>query len=332
MTRAERRPLRRLAPVMGGVLSLAALVWLGWRMAGEVGPLLAAITWRLALVLLVAALVYAVLGLLLATAWWWLSRVYGDRPRLLHGIAVWSRSQLAKYLPGNVFHYVSRQLLGRRAGLSHQSLLAGHVLESLCLFLAAGLLAAVALLGGDGRAAGEDAHLLRWLLLLVLAAVALLAWPVVDRIARRMPVIGPWMAELPHLDWHESFRRFTLPLLLQAVFFAGTAALLHAIDLAWRGASLPWPGTVWVFALAWSLGTVTPGAPGGLGVREAALAVGLEELAGVDPAYAAGIALALRVVTMLGDGFLYLGALTVTLPEATPTRSMESPAPDAPSV
>lgn len=313
MSPVEGRGLRRLAHLAGGALSLAALIWLGWRMAGEIGPLLAAMTWRLGLVLLGGAFVYAALGVLLATAWWWLSRVYGDRPRLVHGIAVWGRSQIAKYLPGNVFHYVQRQILGRRAGLRHQSLLAGHVLESLALFLAAGLLACLAFAGGEGSIAGELRRS-RWLLLLALAAAALLAWPAFDRLARRLPGIGPWMADLPHLDWHESFRRIGPALALQAGFFAGTAGLLHAIDLAWNGVGLAWPATVWIYALAWSLGTVTPGAPGGLGVREAALTLGLGEMAGVDPAYAAGVALALRVVTVVGDVLLYLAAFRLDLP------------------
>jgi hypothetical protein len=58
-----------------------------------------------------------------------------------------------------------------------------------------------------------------------------------------------------------------------------------------------------VFALAWVAGFVTPGAPAGFGVREAILITLLK------PVYGAGVALgvtiALRIVTMIGDGIAF---------------------------
>jgi uncharacterized membrane protein YbhN (UPF0104 family) len=57
-----------------------------------------------------------------------------------------------------------------------------------------------------------------------------------------------------------------------------------------------------VFALAWVVGFITPGAPGGLGVREALMVLMLA------PAYTAASAsvlvIALRIATTLGDALI----------------------------
>ena len=63
------------------------------------------------------------------------------------------------------------------------------------------------------------------------------------------------------------------------------------------------------YAAAWVLGFIMPGAPGGLGVREAVL------LAAFDPIYGSGVAVGLtlspRLVTTLGDAALFLGGLAM---------------------
>jgi hypothetical protein len=62
--------------------------------------------------------------------------------------------------------------------------------------------------------------------------------------------------------------------------------------------------TTVAFALAWVIGLVTPGSPGGLGVRETALVVLLAPMTGADRALV--LALGLRVVTVVGDGVGFL--------------------------
>ena len=91
-----------------------------------------------------------------------------------------------------------------------------------------------------------------------------------------------------------------LPLLSLLAFvllrFGGFACCVLAFDLQ---ASLDWP--VWLagFSLAWAVGLLVPGAPGGLGVFEAAL---LLRLGGAIPeAPLLAIALSYRLVTTVTD-------------------------------
>jgi uncharacterized membrane protein YbhN (UPF0104 family) len=63
-----------------------------------------------------------------------------------------------------------------------------------------------------------------------------------------------------------------------------------------------------LFAAGWIAGFLTPGAPAGLGVRDAILLAGLTPLYGGREAV--GITLVLRLVTTVGDG---IGFLLATL-------------------
>lgn len=68
------------------------------------------------------------------------------------------------------------------------------------------------------------------------------------------------------------------------------------------GAPVPyenWPALVGLFAVAWIVSTLTPGAPSGIGVRELVLVAGLSLVAPTGSAILA--ATLLRVVTVGGD-------------------------------
>ena len=107
-----------------------------------------------------------------------------------------------------------------------------------------------------------------------------------------------------------TLQRYPLvPLLGELAFvlvrFSGFACCVLAFDAA---PLLAWNQWLSGFALAWTLGLVLPGAPGGLGVFEAALLLRLGGLVPEAPLLA--IALSYRLVTSLAD---LLGAATAEL-------------------
>ena len=54
-----------------------------------------------------------------------------------------ARTQIAKYIPGNIFHFIGRHAMGRRFGFGHTPMVSAAVLEGIGLILAASLLALV---------------------------------------------------------------------------------------------------------------------------------------------------------------------------------------------
>ncbi len=130
-------------------------------------------------------------------------------------------------------------------------------------------------------------------------AACLLAWPVCDAVLRRLPRTAAWMAGLPRLSAIQTLRLLGPALGLHVLFFLGTGALLLALLAATGGPSGETWTVIGLYPVAWMAGTVAVGAPGGVGVREAVLTLGLEPALG--PARAAVLAVALRLVTLGGD-------------------------------
>jgi len=104
-----------------------------------------------------------------------------------------------------------------------------------------------------------------------------------------------------------TLQRYPLgPLVGELAFVLVRFSAFACCVLAFDGAPLlAWPQWLAGFALAWTLGLVVPGAPGGLGVFEAALLLRLGSLVPEAPLLA--IALSYRLVTSLAD---LLGAAT----------------------
>lgn len=289
---------------LGLLLGLAGAAWVVTRLVrhgGELrGSLAGGAIWA---ELGLATGAYALLSVLAAGAWWWALGLYGGRPGFSTGWAIWARSQAAKYLPGNVFHYVGRQLLGRRAGLGHVALGAAAVVELLSILAAAALVAAVA----SGLSSPSDSSLASasvWAL--AIAAAGLVGVLLADPLARRLPRLAAVTADLPPLT-RGRMARVTLPsVIVHAIYLAACSLLVWRLAAAFGEADRGAVGGAvdgWkilaAYPIAWAAGTVTPGAPGGLGVREAALTLQLAPALG-EPT-AALVALAFRAVTVAGD-------------------------------
>jgi hypothetical protein len=286
----------RLLRLAGLALAAAAFAWVAWPLWHQGRELAARVdAGRMIAWVLAGAALYAVVSVLLALAWWWLAGVYGRRPPALAGYAIHARSQLAKYLPTNALHYVSRQVLGRTAGLGHPALVASGVFEMASLLVAA---LAVAL-AGLGLAADRDWARSAWLVGPLAAVAALAAWPAADALLRRLAWSRRSMAGLPRLSLAGTARLFAVSVPLHALFFVATGGVLWLLVMAADGPAASWRTLLWLYPLAWMAGTVTIGAPAGLGVREAILV--LELSAVLDPPRAALVALAFRLATTGGD-------------------------------
>ena len=204
----------------------------------------------------------------------------GQRPPGLALVPLFVRSNLLKYLPGGIWHLVERVRVLRPA-IGAGPALAGVILDPLLIVAAASLL------------------LLPPLPSLVLL-LPRLREPVLRRLERSkaaqlqtavsgdLPVDGSGRGGAP---WW--------PLAAQVVFvlirFSGFACCLAAFDLMLPAV----PQWLAGFALAYAVGLVVPGAPGGLGVFEATLLLRLGS--SVDQASLLAVVLSYRVISTVAD-------------------------------
>lgn len=292
----------RWISLLGAALTIAALTFIGLRLWEDRGSLA---TWHPdsgdLLALVTATVTYLCAGMVLALAW----------VRLLHNdasaetdtrtlIGIYARSQLAKYVPGNVAHLAGRHVLGRREGYRHSVLAVSALLEVVLLLFVS---TAIVMIGGLMphlllTHGGPDSLLWAMPVLAVASVVGMhLAfrwfWPL---LRRRYP-------QLPHLNLN--LARLLPVLAAYVVFFilGGVALKLIIGTLNYGGENLRFLSIVAIFALTWLIGFIAPGVPSGIGLREAALVLMLQPY--MDSAWAVLAAVILRLVTVAGDVFLF---------------------------
>jgi len=280
---------KRAAGIAGAslcALALALLLKRGAALGAELGDRLAQVS---PVQFAVALATYVVGALALALAWALLVRAASGSA--LHArplVVAHLRSQLAKYLPGNVFHFAYRHIAAHRQGVGHAALGAALALESLLLIGVAALLALG--VAADPRVAAKLpwAHDLVWIAPPLAGFAIFLVASNAHRFgsaamgARRS---GGALVGVAGLDMFF--------FLLAAFALRSLCTQSEAMPLgAWCG---------WL-SLAWAAGYVVPGAPAGLGLREAVLALGLGPVLGEPEALA--LALVYRLLTVAADAVL----------------------------
>lgn len=219
-------------------------------------------SWGLAGAIIGAALLFAAADRALARAW--IALVDPEQAHPPRDIArIYARGVLMKYLPGSVFQYVSRQIEGAKSGIEHKQLAKSVAIEVGLHLVSSMSVAAACLLFN----------------IQPLAALGAVGVVVVALLAARRALLTALGFQII------AFGAFALAaILIGAAVLPASASLTHFAAL---------------FLLAWLAGFVVPVAPGGIGVREAAL------LALAGPGLpAAGLmatTLALRASSIAGD-------------------------------
>lgn len=264
-----------------------------------------------------AAMIYAVAALLAALGWRRLLVVLGHAVPAAATVAIFCITQIAKYLPGNVGHHVGRAALARsQLGVPVSTMLMSILQESAIACLAALAIAALcfALAPGAFPALSDMgfASSIGWLALPVLGTV----WFVFAN-AQRQWLSGfssqpmAWLVKATP-TWRATAG--TLPYFAVIYVLNGIAVWLVAsaqVEVGSRDFLL----LTGAYAVSWIAGFLLPGAPGGLGVREATLVLLLD--GAYPPDIVLVLALASRLATVCADALLFaVGHIIMSVPAA----------------
>jgi uncharacterized membrane protein YbhN (UPF0104 family) len=239
-----------------------------------------------------------------ALAWIALLRSFGVGAAPLSTSGAYLAAQVGKYLPGNVGHYVGRVVLGTRVGLPASTVALAMTVEFGLLIAIAALLGLPMLRYTLARI-GAAWHAPLSTQLLVLAAGLAVTGIVLLVIARWRPALvnslKGWAMQLrTPVSTAGAVGRLGLSLCLSVVVFGLSSCALLLLGEQQQDSSFDGlRQDVSLYSVAWIVGALTPGAPGGIGVREAILIEGLTPLWGAGEAVAG--ALAFRVVTVATD-------------------------------
>ena len=225
----------------------------------------------------------------------------GHRVPTRLAVQVFFIAQMGKYLPGNVGQFLGRGMLSQSTGVPVGVAVGTAVLEGiwyLVIGLALALLSTWVLWGlvtlRVANPAG-DAQV-GWLLV----GALILPWLSVQVLNRVFPglsrrVGGGQLLRPPRL---RTALLVSLLILINFMMLGGVLKL--QAEVFFETPSVDWVSITLLFSSAWMAGYVVPGAPGGLGVREAMMVLLLAPLTG-EPV-AAGLAVSMRLTSLLGDG------------------------------
>ncbi len=277
--------VRRLSGIAGGVLALLGIVFVGQKLLGFWDEIELETLRTSVLILCVAlSVVYALSNLLLAHSYRSLLLTFGQPVGQLAAIKLFGISQLAKYVPGNIFHLASRQAIGAGNGLSNGALAKASFWELALLTLSSACFVP-----------------------LFIPTI----WPSIPVLLAAILAVISLVAFLGTLNLILGIKGVVASLGYIAFFM--TSGLLFAILLTAFSLSdigpLAFVGICAAFIVAFLAGFIMPGAPAGVGVRELVLVFLLgTSVPELDLLVAV---ILMRFITVSGDLLAYLGAIAI---------------------
>jgi hypothetical protein len=212
-------------------------------------------------------------------------------------------SNLGKYLPGNIMHFVSRNIIGIRYGVNNINLIYATILEVILVIISC---LSLALISGFNF----------W--------VRTVLWYVQNY--RNYIIIGFWILTILILMFiyllkkdiinskkvNVSFSRKYYPLIFKAISinlitFSLTSMTFVILITTLLAKKINYEDALIIFSvylISWLFGFITPGAPGGLGVRELILILFLGSIFTKEVLVAATIIH--RFITILADVFAFI--------------------------
>ena len=299
---------RTLYRVAGYVAVAASLVFIGLQAWEYSDVLVRSLSSSNSLLwVLWASMAYAASLLLLVVGFYLLYRQLSGAGFLRDVFILYSRTFIAKYLPGNVGHFLGRQLFAKRFEMTQTGVGFASLLEVVCQVVAALVLCIWVDMPSAPPLAPE--------LCLLMACCALFI----------APFVLLWVGNKKGMNLVRGSRtvmlaNITFVVVLDALFLFTAGGMVYLFFLQTQ----PYQEYalmmfVSAYAVAWFLGFVTPGAPAGVGVREAAIVSMLSEPVG--PQNALVVAILFRMVTTVGDILFFLSSYTFALRPA-PEKSI----------
>jgi len=269
---------------VGNVLALAGAIFVGIKFITYSEKLEISLVYGKNLLFFLILLMFCgFINMLLVFAWSNILSRTGEDTSWRKNFEIYGISQISKYIPGNIFHLVSRQAFGVAAGASSGTYFKAAILELLLILTAGGLLSTFVVAAFFDIVSLSAIFLMLIISLILLGAIAL---------------------EIVNFNIIYAFISYLIFLVAMGFVFVAVLALT-AETLSLKFSDVLIFGSAYIFS--WMIGVLTPGAPAGLGVRETVLLFMLE--GGVPEFALLSAVLSTRILTAGGDVIFFVTAL-----------------------
>lgn len=308
---------KKLAKHAGQVLMVLALAFIVYKIAQyEIDfTLLAAPLVIICLVLL--AVVWGISVFAASINYSWLLNKLTGKPALRSlVVGIYTKSNLYKYLPGNVMHFVGRNQIAIDVDeLTHPEVAFVTITENIFLILSAVIISLVSVF--DYFITYFSQVTIPGYVYAIIAAVVVVVVAVLVVFRKKL---GGWAKK--YLEILKQLRPLTiLRLLVFCIVRLLVLALTYLATLALFGQEITLalvPQLLGLYVLSWLIGYIMPGAPGGLGVREAVMLMFLGDVLNQTIMLTATIVH--RVICIIGDVVAFLIGLLYTRLKKTPEK------------
>lgn len=184
-------------------------------------------------------------------------------------LPVYTKSNLMKYVPGNIFQYVGRNQLAADLKISHVDVACATVLDIVCSMVTPLLL--IVVLMGKNMLELIRAYSTNFLLVLgagiavLVLLLLLLRWKFCEPLQRYFEKYRKLLNRKILIRVLGVFLLYVVQYIISTAMYAVPAVFLFDVPAEKLGLFL---GT---YLFSWIIGFITPGAPGGIGIREAVM-------------------------------------------------------------
>jgi hypothetical protein len=248
----------------------------------------------------VLSILYGITKIIHAMGWYQLLNINSNSVQnvsVYDAIIVFGKSHIAKYIPGNIFHYAGRHVLAKKFDLSDIFLIKTTILE---ITIVTSISVVFSLLSlrqiiyvSEDMLPGVGLKSI-FIFIIILITISCAAY-----------FFRSWISEQWNkLKWLSLIKSYLLYLCFYLVAF------IIFLFITNTSIADPFSSTREIlfllgsYSVAWLAGFIVPGAPGGVGVREAVFLILLESYVGA--AALLYVILTYRIVTVIGDFIQYL--------------------------
>ncbi|MCK5830721.1 MAG: hypothetical protein KAH20_10505 [Methylococcales bacterium] len=293
--------LKKLLSYLGSLIAIISLVFIGQQLQNNWYKVDSYhFTPELVGILIIGAVSYCFVSYLLPFSW---GKILNSL--CSNGIptgtirSIYARTQIAKYIPGNIMQIASRHLLIRQLGIAHKPLVIATFGELATLSVSSCMLTIIgsAVFGLWGHYINQQQLYYG----LVIVSVFLLLIPFIYKLGIKIiPTTQEYFNNSKVLhNFFIAYLGYTLFFIFTGIILLGLVVYIHGIVGIYKMIAI-----IATLSVSWFFGLVTPGAPSGIGVRETILMVSLNEI--LESNSGALIAILFRIITVGGD-ILFFG-------------------------
>jgi|GEM_PF-1220303 len=257
-----------------------------------------------------------------ALAWRNLLRIFSAKNipvKIVFGL--YFKSNIAKYLPGNVFHFAGRHLLIEEKMVSHTQLLLANLFEIGLLIISSVSLVLIGVLTGLLEIPEVILSMISFKYLLGGSIIIFIAGALIFILLFKTKRFE-FFSNVLSLFNSGTVKKLLFSSCLYSIMYITTGIIFYLVIYYLTGSDFSFIlllRVIFIFTLAWVSGYIVPGAPGGVGIREAILIIMMSPYH--DQSVIAMASVILRIITIFGDIFTYLYTYIKILQQGYPEES-----------